>query len=123
MACGPGWRVPASMTSHGTFTAKEGSTSCPAETLSQDAIAQGVQQLHTDCGSAIAPLRPCRAKAHLDPARSVEPQMSSTRRSSAKPTRQVLPSPASIVAVRSLIRTTVPTTVCRYEVAPENRSA
>ncbi len=40
-------------------------------------------------------------------------QMSTTCRSSAKPTRQVVPSPGSIEAVRWLMRTMVPTTVLR----------
>lgn len=40
-------------------------------------------------------------------------QMSTTCRSSAKPTRQVVPSPGSIEAVRWLMRTMVPTTVFR----------
>lgn len=40
-------------------------------------------------------------------------QMSTTCRSSAKPTRQVVPSPGSMVAVRWLMRTMVPTTVLR----------
>lgn len=41
-------------------------------------------------------------------------QTSTTWRSRAKPTRQWVPSPGSIVAVRLLMRTMVPTTVCRY---------
>lgn len=41
-------------------------------------------------------------------------QMSSTCRSSPKPTRQLVPSPVSMVAVRWLMRTMVPTTVLRY---------
>ena len=40
-------------------------------------------------------------------------QMSRTWRSSAKPTRQLVPSPVSMVAVRWLMRTMVPTWVCR----------
>ena len=40
-------------------------------------------------------------------------QMSTTCRSSAKPTRQLVPSPGSIEAVRWLMRTMVPTTVLR----------
>jgi hypothetical protein len=39
------------------------------------------------------------------------PQTSTTGRSSANPTRQVVPSPGSMVAVRWLTRTMVPTTV------------
>ena len=39
------------------------------------------------------------------------PQTSTTGRSSANPTRQVVPSPGSMLAVRWLMRTTVPTTV------------
>lgn len=39
------------------------------------------------------------------------PQTSTTDRRSANPTRQVVPSPGSMVAVRWLMRTTVPTTV------------
>ena len=38
---------------------------------------------------------------------------STTCRSSAKPTRQLVPAPVSMVAVRWLIRTMVPTCVCR----------
>ena len=41
-------------------------------------------------------------------------QTSTTWRSRAKPTRQWVPSPGSMVAVRLLMRTMVPTTVCRY---------
>ena len=41
-------------------------------------------------------------------------QTSRTWRSRAKPTRQWVPSPGSMVAVRLLMRTMVPTTVCRY---------
>ena len=40
-------------------------------------------------------------------------QMSNTCRRSPKPTRQLVPSPVSMVAVRWLIRTMVPTCVCR----------
>ncbi len=41
----------------------------------------------------------------------VSSQTSTTGRSSANPTRQVVPSPGSMLAVRWLMRTTVPTTV------------
>ena len=40
-------------------------------------------------------------------------QRSTTWRSSAKPTRQLMPSPGSMVAVRWLMRTMVPTMVLR----------
>lgn len=40
-------------------------------------------------------------------------QTSRTWRSSAKPTRHLVPSPVLMVAVRSLMRTMVPTCVCR----------
>lgn len=40
--------------------------------------------------------------------------MSSTCRSSPKPARHLVPSPGSMLAVRSLMRTMVPTTVLRY---------
>ena len=45
---------------------------------------------------------------------TADSQTSRTWRSRAKPTRQWVPSPGSMVAVRLLMRTMVPTTVCRY---------
>ena len=41
-------------------------------------------------------------------------QTSRMCRSKPKPTRHCVPSPGSMVAVRLLMRTMVPTTVCRY---------
>ena len=45
---------------------------------------------------------------------AMDGQTSRTCRSKAKPTRHWVPSPGSMVAVRLLMRTMVPTTVCRY---------